>query len=209
MLPVLIGGVSFAPIILRLWLRTAQTPASVAAMQLLLIGVVALSIGAVPFTLVQALGKPRWSATIHVIELPIHAAVTWWAVSRFGVVGAAAAWSLRALYDAALFDAAVTRMIGRRAHAMLEVSLRVTGAMVVGATILSTLAAWATVRPTALAVSGAVMVLAYTIVAWHWALESSEREAVLWRVRRRTLRGAPGLARESITEPVRDTTSTL
>ena len=209
MLPVLIGGVSFAPIILRLWLRTAQTPASVAAMQLLLIGVVALSIGAVPFTLVQALGKPRWSATIHVIELPIHAAVTWWAVSRFGVVGAAAAWSLRALYDAALFDAAVTRMIGRRQHAMLEVSLRVTGAMVVGATILSTLAAWATVRPTALAVSGAVMVLAYTIVAWHWALESSEREAVLWRVRRRTLRGAPGLARESITEPVRDTTSTL
>jgi O-antigen/teichoic acid export membrane protein len=209
MLPVMIVGVSFAPIILQLWLGTAQTSASVAAMQLLLIGVVALSMGAVPFTLVQALGKPKWSAIIHVIELPIHAAVTWWAVSSFGVVGAAGAWSLRALYDAGLFDAAVTRMIGRREVAALELSIRVTGTMVVGAAILSTLAAWAAVRPTPLALSGALTVLTYAVVAWHWALESSEREAVLWRLRRGAPRDGSSSARESVTEPVRDSTSTL
>ena len=208
MLPAMIVGVSFAPIILRLWLGAAQTPASVAAMQLLLIGVVALSIGAVPFTLVQALGKPKWSAIIHVVELPIHAAVTWWAVSRFGVVGAAAAWSLRALYDAGLFDAAVARMIGRHdvRHA---VAVRVTGTMVVGATILSTLAAWAAVRPTPLALCGALAVLAYAVVTWHWALESSERDIVLLRAGRRAPRGGASIARESITEPVRDSTSSL
>jgi O-antigen/teichoic acid export membrane protein len=177
-------------------------------MQLLLIGVVALSIGAVPFTLVQALGKPKWSAIIHVVELPIHAAVTWWAVSRFGVVGAAAAWSLRALYDAGLFDAAVARMIGRHdvRHA---VAVRVTGTMVVGATILSTLAAWAAVRPTPLALCGALAVLAYAVVTWHWALESSERDIVLLRAGRRAPRGGASIARESITEPVRDSTSSL
>jgi O-antigen/teichoic acid export membrane protein len=209
MLPVMIVGVSFAPIILQLWLRTAQTPASATAMQLLLIGVVALSIGAVPFTLVQALGKPKWSATIHVVELPIHAALTWWAVTHFGVVGAAAAWSLRALYDAALFDAAVTRMIGRREAAALDSSLRVTATMVGGAAILSTLAAWAAVRPTPLAVSGAVIVLAYAIVAWHWALESSERQVVMRRWARPFARGGATGAREAITEPARDSTSTL
>lgn len=209
MLPVMIIGVSFAPIILRLWLRTAQTSASVAAMQVLLIGIVALSIGAVPFTLVQALGKPRWSAIIHVVELPVHAAVTWWAVSTFGVVGAAGAWSLRALYDAALFDAAVARMIGRVDAGVVDVSIRVTGTMVLSAAILSTLAAWAAVRPTPLAMSGALIVLAYAVVAWHWALESGEREAVLWRLLRRApLRGS-SVAREPITEPVRDSTSTL
>jgi O-antigen/teichoic acid export membrane protein len=209
MLPVMIVGVSFAPIILQLWLRSAQTPASVAAMQLLLIGVVALSIGAVPFTLVQALGMPKWSAMIHVIELPIHAAVTWWAVSTFGVVGAAAAWSLRALYDATLFDAAVTRMIGRREDAAIERSVRVTATMVLGAAILSTLAAWSGVRPRPLALSGALAVLAYAVVVWHWALESSERQAVVWAVRRRSSRGSATIARESITETVRDSTSTL
>ena len=42
LLPVMIVGVSCAPIILGLWLGSAQAPSSVAAMQVLLIGLVAL-----------------------------------------------------------------------------------------------------------------------------------------------------------------------
>ena len=204
MLPVMIVGVSFAPIILRLWLGAAQTPASVAAMQLLLVGLVALSIGSVPFTLVQALGKPKWSAIVHVIELPIHAAVTWWAVSRFGVVGAAAAWSLRAVYDALLFDAGVARMIGRPAAATSDAPVRVTAAMTVGAVILSTLAASVTAAPTALALTGTLAFVAFSAGAWLSGLEAAERRTVLSGLRWLSPRGRSSAGADTATEPVRD-----
>ena len=204
MLPVMIGGVSFAPIILRLWLGTTQSPASVAAMQLLLVGLLALSIGAVPFTLVQALGKPRWSATVHVIELPIHAAVTWWAVTTFGVVGAAAAWSLRALYDAALFDAGIARLIGRRGGAPIEGPQRTATVMVVGAAILCTLAAFLPITPIALAIAGSVALLSFAAAAWNGGLEPVERSRIRSAVRRLSLRGKASVARESISEPMSD-----
>ena len=204
MLPVMIVGVSFAPIILRLWLGTAQTATSVAAMQLLLIGLVALSIGAVPFTLVQALGQPKWSAIVHVVELPIHAAVTWWAVTTFGVVGAAAAWSLRALYDAVLFDAGIGRMIGRARGTAPEAPVRITAAMTGGAVILSTLAAWVTIPPTALAVTGVVALVAFCAGAWLLGLEVAERGTVLSGLRRVRQRDRSRGSGDSGTEPVRD-----
>ena len=164
----------------------------------------ALSIGAVPFTLVQALGKPKWSATVHVIELPIHAAVTWWAVSTFGVVGAAAAWSLRALYDAALFDAGINRLIGRRTDATRDGPLRLTAVMVAGAAILSTLAAFVPVSPIPLAIAGGVSLLAFAAVAWAGGLEAGERAAIRSALRRLSPRSGASVPRESIPEPMRD-----
>jgi O-antigen/teichoic acid export membrane protein len=188
MLPVMMLGVSFAPIVLQLWLGSAQRPSSVAAMQVLFIGLVALSIGAVPFTLVQALGEPRRSALIHVVELPIHAVITWWAVSTFGVVGAAAAWTLRALYDAILFDIAVARMVGPRTQA-LDRPFRASASMTAAAAILSAVVASLTIAPAALALSGAVATLAVSAVAWHLALETGERRAVVSAVTRLLYRG--------------------
>ena len=205
MLPVMVLGVSFAPIILRVWLGPAQGPSSVAAMQLLLIGLVALSIGAVPFTLVQALGEPRRSALIHVIELPIHLVVTWWAVSAFGVVGAAAAWSLRAMYDAVLFDLAVAQMVGRRTQE-LDRPLRATTVMTVSAAILSAVAASVSIAPVALALAGAVATLAFGAVAWQLALESGERRAVGSLVRRLLNRREQTGGDEPVVQAVRNQT---
>jgi O-antigen/teichoic acid export membrane protein len=209
MLPVLILGVSFAPIILRLWLGDHHTPASVTAMQVLLVGLVVLSIGAVPFTLVQALGRPKWSAMVHLIELPVHAAITWVAVTRFGIVGAAAAWSLRAAYDAALFDAAVGRMIGRAGRAPIAPAVRVAGGMTLLAAILSMFVAAGSWRPSTLAVLGALGALAYAGVAWRWALEHAERDLVRSAVQLVPFRARPTMPRDPSPEPTRDPASTL
>ena len=201
MLPMMILGVSLAPIILEVWLGTAQAPSSIAAMQLLMIGLVALSVGAVPFTLVQALGEPRRSALIHVVELPIHAALTWWAVTRFGVMGAAAAWSLRALYDAALFDLAVARMIGRRTDAV-DASFRTTASLTACAAILSAIVALAEIPPAALALAGILALSIVLVVAWRLALETAERQALLSGLRRIPLVGRRGGRGEPVSQPV-------
>ena len=189
MLPIALVGITLAPTILRLWLGAGQSADSIRAMQLLLIGLVFLSIGAVPFTLVQALGRPKWSATIHVVELPIHAAITWFSVATFGIVGAAGAWSLRAIYDAALFDASVRRMIGRSDRTPLASTARASFAIGVAATLLSAFAVWLDSRSTTIVTVGAMFVLVYAAAVWHWALEQAERDAVVsaiqWRSRSR------------------------
>ena len=209
MLPIALVGLTLAPTILRLWLGTKQSPDSVMAMQFLLVGLVVLSIGAVPFTLVQALGRPQWSATIHLVELPIHAVITWFSVKTFGIIGAAGAWSLRAIYDAALFDASVRRMLGRRERAPLASTARATLAIAAAATLVSALAVSLHSTSTMTVVVGSVCVLAYAAAVWNWALERSERTAVLsampWRSRARQT----GASRARKAETAADGASTL
>lgn len=209
MLPIALVGLALAPTILRLWLGAGQSADSVMAMQLLLVGLVVLSVGAVPFTLVQALGRPRWSATIHLVELPIHAAITWFSVATFGIVGAAGAWSLRAIYDAALFDAAVRRMIGRGDRAPLASTTRATLAIGVAGTLVSAFAVWLHSRSTMIVVVGAACVLAYAAAVWHWALERAERDAVLSAIQWRSRRRQTGPSRARGTDAAHDGASTL
>jgi hypothetical protein len=50
----------------------------------------------------QASGKARWTATIHLLEILPYGLLLWFCVHRFGILGAASAWTIRALLDAAV-----------------------------------------------------------------------------------------------------------
>lgn len=209
MLPVVVLGVTFAPIVLRLWLGENHMTASVTVMQVLLVGLVALSIGAVPFTVVQALGRPKMSAIVHVVELPVHAVITWFLVSRFGLVGAAVAWSLRAIYDAILFEAVVRRMLGSGGAERVAASGRVALGMTVATAILSTAAAATRWKPATLATLGTLGVLIYLGVAWRWGLERSERDRLRNSGRRLFFHSRPPAAPgEAVPESSPDRAST-
>jgi O-antigen/teichoic acid export membrane protein len=91
-----------APWLLRLAGGTEYLSASVTVLRILAIGVAANCIVAVPFTLLQASGHARTTATLHLIEIIPFVLLLWFAVTRYGIVGAAAAWTTRVLVDAAL-----------------------------------------------------------------------------------------------------------
>ncbi len=139
------------------------------------------------------------------LELPIHAAVTWWAVSAFGVVGAAAAWSLRAVYDAISFDLAVTRMVGRRTGKP-DRPFRAAAIMTGAAAILSAVVAPAAIAPAALALAGAVVTVTFITLGWRLALEGGERRAIETSVSRLLVRGGPRGGDESVARTVRNQT---
>ncbi|MHB1193068.1 MAG: oligosaccharide flippase family protein [Longimicrobiales bacterium] len=103
--------------LLRLWLGEAFTPAAAVALQLLAPGLLANALAQVPFTLLQGMGRADVPARFHLVELPLHAALTWILVTRWGVAGAAAAWTLRAAADAALLFAAAALLLRREARA--------------------------------------------------------------------------------------------
>ncbi len=91
-----------APWLLEMAGGTQYRGESVAVLRILAIGVAANCIAAVPFTLLQASGRARWTATLHLIEIVPFGFLLWFAIHRWGIVGAATAWTARTVIDAGL-----------------------------------------------------------------------------------------------------------
>lgn len=87
---------------LDLWLGEAYAAESTRVVQLLAVGVLLNSVAQIPFVLLQGAGRARWTAVLHVAELPVYLALAWWLIGRWGVTGAALAWTLRSAVDAAV-----------------------------------------------------------------------------------------------------------
>lgn len=102
-------GLMFAPIILlliglaepllSLWLGDELDPRSIAVAQIVLAGFWVNAIAGVSLALLQARGNPRFTALLHLSELPIFAILLFTLGQNFGLAGFAAAFSLRCLLD--------------------------------------------------------------------------------------------------------------
>jgi O-antigen/teichoic acid export membrane protein len=100
-----------APWLLRVWLGAAFAEQAGLALRILSVGVAANSLGQVYYAAVQGVGRPDLTARFHLLELPVYAAGAWLLVVRFGIPGAAAAWSLRMVLDTVLLWAASGRVV--------------------------------------------------------------------------------------------------
>lgn len=123
MLPALLGIMLLAHQGLQLWLgvRFAQESAMVA--QILMVGVFLNAMARAPFVMVQGYGYARWTALLHVLELPPYAAALYWLLRRYGIEGAAVAWTGRIVADtAALYLMAIRLERGLLGAALRDLS---------------------------------------------------------------------------------------
>lgn len=91
----------FMPEILRLWLHGRLDGESVLAGRILCAGVFFNSVGAMYFSLLHAQGKTMQTAVLHLLEVPPYLLLLWLGIDRFGIAGAAMAWTARMAVDAA------------------------------------------------------------------------------------------------------------
>jgi O-antigen/teichoic acid export membrane protein len=89
MTPVIATFVFFAREILQLWLGTQFANQSTVVMQIIALAFFLNVFAMVPFTSVQALGRPDLKAILDVIALPTYAIVCWLLMRRMGINGAA------------------------------------------------------------------------------------------------------------------------
>lgn len=89
-----------APKILDLWMGGNFLQNSKLVLQILAIGMFANSLAWIPFSLLQALGRPDIPSKIRLVEFPIYAGVAWIFISKWGIVGAAISWTLWLWIDA-------------------------------------------------------------------------------------------------------------
>lgn len=105
MLPPIVAATAFALPLLTLWLGAAFASHAARIFQWLLLGVLINSAAHVPYAALQAQGRADLTARLHVLELPVFAALLVACVWRWGVEGAALAWTLRVALDALLLYA--------------------------------------------------------------------------------------------------------
>lgn len=102
MTPVAIMLFLFAHEALGLWLGANFAAQSAGAVRALMVGVVITSLAKIPYALLQGVGRPDITAKFHLLETPLYIGVVWFLIGRWGIVGAAVAWSLRVAMDALL-----------------------------------------------------------------------------------------------------------
>jgi O-antigen/teichoic acid export membrane protein len=105
----------FGPWLLNLWLGPQVAAASGTAVRILAGGLLFNGAALIPTTFIAASGRPDISAKFHLLELAFHLPLAWWLVSRFGITGAATAWTVRVVVDSMLlFNASRWLMRTRR-----------------------------------------------------------------------------------------------
>ncbi|MFM6932100.1 MAG: flippase [Novosphingobium sp.] len=97
--PAILVLMTLADPLLHIWLGSKLDPRSVPVAQIVLAGFWVNGIANVPYALIQARGNPRFTALLHVAELPLYLAGLYVLGIQWGLAGLAIAFSLRCLLD--------------------------------------------------------------------------------------------------------------
>lgn len=125
--PVALVLVALAPDGLRLWLGAEFAQNSVGVLRWLAVGVFVNSLAHVPFALIQAAGRPDLTGKIHLAMLPPYLGLLVWLTTRFGIEGAAIAWTLRVAADAIVLFILARRFLPARSLALSHAAVAAVG----------------------------------------------------------------------------------
>ncbi|MEX1183132.1 MAG: flippase [Gemmatimonadota bacterium] len=96
---------------LALWLGAVFARETATALAILAMGALLNAAAYVPATLLQGAGRPDIPTKLYLVELPLYMMLMVVLITRWGVIGAAAAWSIRVAVDAMLLFS-VTHITG-------------------------------------------------------------------------------------------------
>lgn len=105
LLPVITLMVLFSDVGLHLWLGGNFSTESSLILQIFAIGVFFNGIANVPYTFIQSANRPDLTAKIHLSEFPVYVGLLWYLTHKYGLLGAATAWSMRLIFDYFLLEA--------------------------------------------------------------------------------------------------------
>lgn len=176
--PIVMITIALSADFIRVWLGSDFVDRSTVPLQVLSIGVLINSLAHIPYSLLQALGRPDLPAKFHLIELPVHVLLVVILVRTWGLTGAALAWLIRVGLDAALLFWAASRLSSVRYKQFLSGGIIAIGGLfaILGASAL----ALSAVGTTWLRLFGVSMLLIVASgVLWRYLLHESERARVL------------------------------
>jgi O-antigen/teichoic acid export membrane protein len=121
--PIMLCTVALAQDGLKFWLGAEFAQHSFRVLQWLAVGVFINSLAFVPFTMLQGVGRPDLTATLHLIELPLYLGLLWWLIGKRGIEGAAIAWSARVAVDGLFLFVLARRFLPGKSTMRLRTAL--------------------------------------------------------------------------------------
>lgn len=100
MTPIVVLAIIAVDPFLQVWVGRSFASEAALPAEILLLGLWVNSLAFIPYTLLQAQGRPDIPAKLHLLELLPFLGVLWVGIRAGGVAGAAAAWSARVFADA-------------------------------------------------------------------------------------------------------------
>jgi len=184
--PVAVVLIVWAPEILTIWLGADFARHSALVFRLLAAGVLINCVAFVPFSVLQAIGRADLPPKLYVVELVLYVPLLFVLLTRFGIAGAAAAWTTRVAIDCVAMSAACGAAFpmfweSLRSHRVLGAAAAVvtvgTGAAVARGLVAGTI-------PQISAI--AMLLAAFAAGSWTGLLDEAERRqftrvAFAWR----------------------------
>jgi len=109
--PLCAAVVTFAPQIMSLWIGHQFAVQSSAILQILAVGAFVTGLAWIPMALLHGAHRPDLPAKIHLVDFPIYALTLWIFLGKFGLAGAAVAWSGRLLAESLVLFAMASRFL--------------------------------------------------------------------------------------------------
>lgn len=129
--------------LMTLWMGQHFATLSTSVAEILLVGTFINAMAFVPSALLMGQGRPDVVARLHLIQLVPFALLLWTMIAHFGLVGAALAWTVRVLVDAAALFV-VTGLHLRCARALALPTMLVLASFSAGLVLSPGPAAWLT-----------------------------------------------------------------
>jgi O-antigen/teichoic acid export membrane protein len=173
--PIMLVIVALAPEILRLWLGPAFAENGSTVLRWLAAGILMNSLSTIPFAMLQGIGRPDITGKVLLLELPLYLAGAWMLVSRFGIKGAAIAWTGRSILELLLFLSLSQHFLPKRALSLKQMGISI--ALALFALKLATLPAGLAFKLTILVCA----LLAFVFTSWFLLLKPEERLFLKYR----------------------------
>jgi len=132
--PVVLGLIFLTSPFLHLWLGENLDQRSIAVGHVLFAAFWINATANVPYAYIQASGNPRFTAMLHVAELPVYALLLYFFGLQFALVGFAIAFALRCLIDCTSLMWRSGARFGALARAILPQFVLILGAIIVAGT---------------------------------------------------------------------------
>jgi O-antigen/teichoic acid export membrane protein len=178
--PVSVLLVLFARPVIGVWLGPGFVDKSAVALQLLAVGVFFNCFAHVPYSFLQALGRPEAAAKLFLLELVPYAGLALWMVGRYGIAGASFGWALRAIIEVLLLLWIAQRLLSLSATHVLDRSMRTALAALLAAGVAAYVtnlflrdAIWVDASLCALWMAG------FALAVWKWVLDAADRSSAL------------------------------
>lgn len=174
--PVVFLITAFAHEGLQWWVGPDFARHSTSVLQWLAIGVFINALAQLFATLVQGVARPDITAKLHTLELPLYVAVLWWAIHRFGILGAAIAWTARVALDGGLLLWITSAFLGDSAMLLRRIVAGLSLALVA---LIVPLVVPSLIGRVALALLVSVV---FVLLAWFVILAADERAIIAVRM---------------------------